>query len=403
MKLQRNSYEYYFYAAFAGLLSVASIIMLFALDGSAGGDMIGSWRLLAQLARGGVNPYDYIGASELPEVLKDIGTADYSYNVTPWGLIIGNIYYFGFLNLNTAIKSFLSLYAVSFTLLLICLYYKAEKIYDDKRFVLLLLLIAIGSPNFTVGIHTRNVSGILSCMLLIAWIICDDHPIITGIILGIVMTKPQEGGLICFAFLLTKRFLPLIIGAVIDIAAWFYMSVLTKTSMIALLQEFFGRFSVAGGENRNSGLFTLVFENPTLATICSMTAGIILVTLFTRYYSAHRKSDIPEDFTLCFAYMFSPIWCYSTNAAHYILLLPTIVCLYIMMKSEKIYQRLFWFGVSFYLMWGEILRSKQLFAFIMGYMPEKYTRNLIASCYDVVLIIIAFIILFSLTSRKQKN
>ena len=400
--MQRNSYEYYFYAALFGLLAVASIILLFATEKSAGGDMIGSWRLLAQLARG-VNPYDYIGASELPEVLKDIGTSDYSYNVTPWGLIIGNIYYFGFLELHTAIKCFLTLYAVSFALLLICLYFKAKEIYEDKGFILFLLLLTIGSPNFTVGIHARNVSGIFGCLLLIAWIICDDHPIITGIILGIVMTKPQEGGLICFAFLLQKRFLPLIIGAVIDIAAWFYMSVLTGRGMIELIQEFFSRFSVAGGENRNSGLFTLAFENPTIATICSMITGMILVIAFLRYYSAYRKSDVPEEFSLCFAYMFSPIWCYSTNSAHFILLLPAIVCLYLMMRSEKIYQRLFWFGSSLYLMCGETFRSKQLFAFIMGYRPEKYTRELIASCYDVGLIILALIILFSLTSRKQKN
>lgn len=217
------------------------------------------------------------------------------------------------------------------------------------------------------------------------------------------MSKPQEAGLICFAFLLQRRFLPLIIGAVIDIAAWFYMSVLTGSGMTTLLQEFLLSSADTGDELRNSGIFTLIIENPSLAVFCSMLTGIILTILLTRYYSTHKKPEVPEDFTLCFAYIFSPIWCYTTNSAHFILLLPVIVCIYIMMSSEKIYQRLFWFGSSLYLMCGETFRSKQLFAFIMGYKPEKYTRDLIASCYDVGLIILAFVILFSLTNRKQNN
>lgn len=175
LKLQKNSYEYYFYAAFCGLLAVVSIVLLFAMEKSAGGDFYGHWRLLAWTLRG-INPYHYIGASELPSVIKDIGSVGSSFTATPWGLIIGSLYYFGFMSVEKAIAYFLILYVVVFIFLLLFLYFKAREIYNDKRFILFLLLLAIGSPNFTVGIHARNVSGILSCMLLIAWIICDEHP-----------------------------------------------------------------------------------------------------------------------------------------------------------------------------------------------------------------------------------
>ncbi len=401
LKLQKDSYEYYFYTCVAWLFTIFSIVVLIIMEAKQfrGGDNVMHWKILAYTLRG-FDPYLNMITQEIPEAVQDIGALDPAWGATPWGLILGNVYYLGFISLDKAKLCFLILCVVSLVVVLICLYFKAEKIYDDKRFVFLLIVIALGSTNFLSAINARNASGIISCMLLLAWILCDSYPVITGLLLGIAMSKPQDAALICFAFLLQKKFLPLIIAAVVDIAAWFYASVLTGSGMIKLLEEF-AYLNIIG--QHSSGIFATLISNSSVSMFCSMATGIIL-TAICMYYSSHEnKNNAPKDFSLCFGYIFTAFWCYSTNTNFYTLLFPIAVCLYFMMKSEKFYQRLFWFGICLFMNGFRNLSSKVFFYLILGRFPEANEKSFALTFGYLGLIIIAFIILFSLTSRKQKN
>ena len=143
------------------------------------------------------------------------------------------------------------------------------------------------------------------------------------------MTKPQESALICLAFLLQKRFMPLIVGALVDVAAWLWVSLHTGTSMFELLIEFFRAGDVFITRNTPySGIFTTFIADHSLSLYFSMATGISLAATFGYFYSKHKNA--PKIFDSCWAHMISVFWCYSTSSNHYILVLPSIACLYVM-------------------------------------------------------------------------
>ena len=116
---------------------------------------------------------------------------------------------------------------------------------------------------------------------------CDEHEYLSGILLAFAMIKPQDTVIVCLVFLMMKKFKPLIVAAVIDVSAWFAVSVLTRKGMLELLRLFL--FSPHRNESASfSGIFTLAFE-PMTAIAASMLFGIIFVPSLYALFQRMRE------------------------------------------------------------------------------------------------------------------
>lgn len=402
MLTKKTDYEFWIEAAFFALAGVGVVVLLFMFGLEKAIDIPHHWKYCAYTLRG-IDPYPCAAAGIIPEQAQDLGRLSTEYTATPWGLLLGSMYYFGFADIKLAIAYFYALCPVMLLITCACLYWKAGKICNDKKFAVLVLLMALSSPDFFISVASANASGIISCLLLMAWALRDDHPVVVGILLGFAMTKPQQAALICLAFLLQKRFMSLIVGALLDIVAWLWVSIHTGTGMFELLAEFLKSTDMFIYVNQGIlyyGIFTSLFTDPSTALMFSMSAGIIFVVFFWYFYGKHKEA--PEVFNLCWAYMASTFWSHSTMNC-YVLALPSAVCLYIMRRSEKLKSRIFWFVCCCYINFNEIFRSRKVFRVITGHMPTDDIRHAIYTAFYVGLIAVGVMLYFALTRESRKK
>ena len=396
----RHSRRFYVTAGLLIFIGIVSIVRVFIAIGKADTiwiDFPGQYQLCAYVVKG-VDPYPYIGSNNIPEQVREIGSIPATWNAVPWGLLLGNVFYAGFLNIKHAKIFYIVMNVLLFLLLTISISKKARKIYRSKEFECLAVILVF-SPDFLLSIGSANAGGMICIMLLLAWIFCDDRPILAGILLGLAMVKPQDALIICFAFLLGKRFMPLVVAAVVDLAAWLCVSLMTSRGMIELLKEFM--MKGAGSVNRYSGILTLFFSNRTIALIASMTVGIVFVLLMDYIYSRRTTRD-NEHFRLCFSYVASVFWSYAYWCDNYVLLFPAIVCLYIMIKSIRFKDYILWLAACLYCNYGIYVKSGTIWIRIIGHTITNTDRHLINTIYAIGLIIISFFISLHFSRAKTE-
>ena len=112
--------------------------------------------------------------------------------------------------------------------------------------------------------------------------------------------------------------------------------------MIELLYEFFSASERQTGFYR--GIFHLAFEDYAVAIAVSMASGIIFVIVMYMCL----PEDTPSLFKAYPACMAVTFWCYSYSTDCYVLIIPAIVCIWLMLESPSRSGRLFWFMSAVY-------------------------------------------------------
>ncbi len=336
-------------------------------------DFLGQWKLCAYTLRG-IDPYPLIGA-EVPAV-EELGIIPANWGTTPYGLLLGNLFYAGFLAMSTAAqipstpmtinKELTAYHSVNATFEPAEIYFivingivlLATAIIIFQQFKNLSLKFAFTSALLAIFsaaqlipmISTGNASSLICCLLILISLLQENYPKLSGILLAFAMVKPQIALIFCLTLLLMRRFKILFIAAAIDIAAWLIVSFMTNTSPIILLTEFLA--TGAGGSNNYAGIFTLFTASDfKLAIMLSMLAGIIYVAIGHKLLSGCKISAF-KFFPACIA---STFWCYSFYNDFYILVLPVIVCVYVMIESKEIAIP---FGAAMFMTFGIFLWIK---------------------------------------------
>ena len=330
-------------------------------------DFLGQWKLCAYTLRG-VNPYPLIGV-EIPAI-KELGIIPAYWGTTPYGLLLGNLFYAGFLSMSTAaqipstpfsidkdlqayraINSTLEpaeIYFIVINIIVLSataiIIFKAFKNFS-RKLAWTSALLAIFSFSLLIPlINTGNASGTISCLLILICLLQEDYPKLSGILLAFAMVKPQLALIFCVTLLLMRKFKIIFIAAAIDIAAWLIVSLMVNTSPITLLTEFLS--TGAGGNESYAGIFTLfTASNHNLAMLLSMLTGIIYVCIGHKLLSDCKITAF-KFFPACIA---STFWCYSFYSEFYILILPIIVCVYVMIESKEI---VIPFGAALFMTFG---------------------------------------------------
>ena len=305
-------------------------------DGLAWYDFPQQWKFGAYTFRG-IDIYTLRGSNNF---LPEIGNVGAGFHSIPWGLVMQNILYGGFLPYNTAVKYFI---AVNILLLLVSSWILYEKVCAiSKDLGIYAFIMSVLSVDFLIGLHAGNAGAAVCALMVMAWALRNDHEYISGICAGIAMIKPQIALIVCFAFLLHKNFKSLFTAAAVDIAGWIASALVLKKGFLELLYEFFSASERQTGFYR--GIFHLLFEDYAIAIAMSMAAGIIFVILMYMYL----PEDTPSLFKAYPACMSVTFWCYSYSTDCYILIIPAVICIWLMLHDTSRHKRLFWFISAVY-------------------------------------------------------
>ena len=365
---------------------IASIIFLFFFSSSAEYlwvDLVTQWKVCAYTLRG-VDIYTLRGSSDF---IPEIGFLQAGFHASPWGCILENVFYGGFLSFGAAKAYFLT---ASLTVLLIASLVLRAKC-ASLGFGSWAFIISLFSLDFFAPVAGGNAGGMICAFLLMAWLVCDDHPYVAGVLVAFAMVKPQAALIVCVMLLMMKRIKPLIVGAAVDISAWFAVSVMTKKGMFELLREFLFMSSDKVGEPFSAGIFTLVFDSYMSAVYASMTAGVIFVAVIY----ALLPRDMPEMFRIYPAFMAVTFWCYSYVNDNYVLVLPVCLCAWLMLRGRK---SVFWFLCGLWCSFGVHIRSilRRLAMFGNSELAINIARRYGWTIYELGIIVLGVIICLEL-------
>ena len=285
-------------------------------------DFGGQWAICAYTLRG-IDPYPLAGAELAP--IAEIGTIRKDWGTSPYGCLLGNAFYPGFLTLEQAKIYFLIASAIA---LLATGFFFCRR-FARSKFGMMAAGLALCSYTAFGPIYSGNAGGIICCLLLIACLICNSSPIAAGALLSLAMIKPQTALPICFALLLMKKFKPLAIAAAIDLIGWLSVSIMVDRSMPELLDEFW--HANIGGGSQFSGLFTLVFvDSPKSAMLASMIFGFAFIFVLMR--RLRGSDELVRFYPACLT---SAFFGYSYGNEYYLLLLPIVLLARLALTSDE--------------------------------------------------------------------
>ncbi|MBQ9479525.1 MAG: DUF2029 domain-containing protein, partial [Selenomonadaceae bacterium] len=263
------------------------------------------------------------------------------WGTSPWGCLLGNLFYAGYLNYFEAAVQFVLVNGVLIALAAWCLFTRLRHLPLPTALMISLSLVA--APNFWRALHQGNCGGMIGCLLIIACLLVDRRPILAGLALAFAMVKPQAALLICFAFLLQKKYRPLIVAALIDLSAWAVTSIMVERSPLTLLREFLS--SDIGG-NAFKGILTLAKDDlPDGGWVMPLSMLIGIAFVFVVQRSIERSASVGLEIFMP-ASVAATFWSYSWDNDRFILFIATTVALLLMLESRNWIERLMMFAAA---------------------------------------------------------
>ena len=365
-------------------VSIAGLWWMYR-DGMVWNDFPTHWRICAYTLRG-IDTYALRGSEDF---LPEIGYIYSGFHASPWGCLLQNICFGGFLSFEGAKIYFLAVNALVLIAASCLLSRKIAAISPGlsvTAFVMSLL-----STEFYVSVRGGNIGGVICAFLVMAWLLCDDHPYISGILIAFAMIKPQVALIVCIAMLLMRKIKPLVTGAIIDISAWGIVSLMTGNGMIELLREFMFMSNPQGVKFLPfAGIFTLLIDDFFASILMSMLAGIIFVVVLFYFL----PKNMPEMFKMYPAFMAVTFWSYSYANDRYVMILPALLCFFLMLRSSGTL-RVLWLICGMWCSFALIIWTAMLymFMFLNPALSYEYSAKVCSrTVYELVVIVIGIFI-----------
>lgn len=372
-------------------------------------DFSGNWTLCGYVLHG-VNPLKIIPSEML---IPELGSTPRGYGNTPFGLLLGNLFYFGFLPKDNAYFA-MGIVTIFLIVLTICFaidFFKANfpKYYHKLSFYFSLLTIL--SIHIFASYRAGNIGHIICLLILLSIFTIDKYTCFSSVCLALSMIKPQISFPFILLFLMYKKVKIVSIAAFIDIIASIVCAILVKENVIQLFIDFL-HSNVGGGANPCGMLTFLSIENSYKMLFPSMAAGIFLLIL-SRYLIHNNK-----NYLMNFSYtaMISSIWSYCWSSDNYILIIPSIMSIYMMMElyNNKIKNKvlyMYYFIEYFFFIFMLAIRSfLRMLQGRYGFFTSKWSGDWfilgkISYTYTVIItifFIFSSIILYNYLEKKYK-
>lgn len=386
--------RYYLMTAVVFACLVVCVILYFYMGYSAY-DVKGHWRICRYTLLG-YDPFPLIGKKA---ILDSVGRIPKGFSTVPWSCTLGNVFYGGFLPVTLAKIYIWVLHFVVYGVTAVVIWRKFGAYLKRKELLLLVLLIG-AHFSFMYSLRFGNAGAIICCLIILSICIVDTHPWLSGICIGLAMTKPQIAAIICLVYLLNWKWKPLVIGAVMDLAGWAATGIITKTSPFLLLKETFS--SGTASDKQYLGLLSVMQAfgwNKTVILILNVMIGILYTILLWRYLKKRVQPEACRWLLYAPACIASTFWIYK-NGTDYLILVYAAACFLILCLKQELKRKDFW--IALFSM-GYLQMSRCLvYAGVLLVGETSWGRDLFKSI-DGLLLGIAGVILCRLCSRYLKK
>ena len=288
-------------------------------------------RILCGYILNGINPLKHIGE---PALIDYLGVVPRAYGNLPYGMLLGNLFYFGFLEYDYALFAYkvLSFICMVATLLIAKKYY--FKFAFGNKLYFYFILFTIFSIHIACSYRVGNIGHIVCMLIAMAIFLCDDNTVASGIALSLAMIKPQITFPFCITFLFLKKFSIVFVAALIDILASVVCAIMVNENVFNLFLDFLN--ANVGGNSTTYGLLTILYqENYYSALFPSMLIGLI-VLFFSHLCTKTIKNKLVH---FLFPALVASFWSYSWSSDYYILVIPAIAFLYLFFIIDANYKK----------------------------------------------------------------
>jgi hypothetical protein len=293
--------------------------------------------ILQVYALNGVNPYTNNDA-----LASTVGIIEDGYATSPWGLILGNIFYPTWWPTDVGITYFYISSIIVIFIFSICAMSYFSKI--KKQYSMLSFMVIITSIGLMHSLLRTNASATMICLLMLVVLSREQKfDIVMGVLFSLSFVKPQVSALIFLILLFERRFKLIISSMAIVFSSFITVCILLKENPFILIFQFLTCDVGFANDNfvvipfRGMLSFLLPFVDASLVTISSMILGILL-TIFghiklSKIYNFRGRLQRIILYTP--SIMISGIWSYAWNYDRIALILPIITLIIIFMEYEK--------------------------------------------------------------------
>lgn len=329
----RNSRMIIIVLIFNILVNIANIIRIYLHRGLEFGDYLWVWKENVCTVQG----KDIMDAIRNQSVINGVEMPSTSATM-PYARVLSNLIHPGFMNREAAIGYGVILYIAVTVVAIIVLYKAANKVsaLPANPLRLLVVILMFSSWYWTDGIFTWNNGVVFSMFLIIAVCIIDEHEMVGGVILALAMIKPQIAGIFYISFLMKKKYKAMLTSGFILIVSWGIYLVAVGGNPITQMLEIMGQAKMKEAYYIWFGLFDFLVKfgiQGTAAIISSMTVGMAATAVLSWWVIKNKNLDNTIIYYSIPA-LFSTVWCYKSTSDLVILILPTLLCLFIMEQKN---------------------------------------------------------------------
>lgn len=401
-----------FLLIFAGISVIVSSFLLFH-NGINGVDAFYYWVNSAYSVRG----YNLEWVKESGFVLDSIGKMQ-GIGVLPYGRVLNNFLFPGFLPYNVAyIYNFILIAFI--TVLLGINIYKwilENGFFDSKQECIIASICFIIIPWLWPGyLRAGNIGGLIALMGILAAFYVDRNDGVAAVLLAFALIKPQIGGVFFILLIFTKKYRLLFktTGVIIvsEMIHMVYISIMNHVRGIywpLSLNSVISIFEGYAGKNADKergetwylyyGIFNLLKEAgvPVLVVlIMSMLAGVAFIYFVLKYIKKCEKLYSNNVLLFSVAALASLFWFYKSECDNIVVLLCNLIILFYLKdsqckkKKEVIISGIFIIGVNW-------LIGRYLLRF-----PMQIVSYPVGILIDQVIQIIVYVMMISLIVRKE--
>lgn len=316
-------------------------------------DFEGQWKLTAYALQG-VDPYPLIGIN--PALIDSIGSIPKGWGTSPWGLLLGNFFYPGFLSIENAKIYFICINLFVICITALCALKKFKK--ESNRFGFCSFLCVLFSFWPIYSLTQGNAGGSICYLLFLTFLFYDTKPHLAGVLLGLSMIKPQVALIVCVAFLFMKQYRIVVTAFSLVILSLLLISGIVNNNPFSLINEFMN--AGIGNHQNYSGIFTLLFlHKPFFALLFSMIFGVIFIGVLSHMFPI----SLYKQFSFLPASCVATFWCYSFYNELSILLLSLIIGVFLILYAKHLFYSIVSFIGTLFMTIG---------SFILIYFPSLY-------------------------------
>lgn len=371
------------------------------------------WRNTAYAIRG----YDLRRVAEDGIIVDSIGRMGAAI-IMPWGRLLANLIYPGFLPLRVVRIYYYVILLGSMVMTGWLIHRWMKKEFPSFSNILLTVALVLMPLYWDDALDTGNMGGVLCMFIIMAVFLLDEHPVWASFLLAMACIKPQNVGLFLLVLLIRKKWKILFGTGGFALGGWalseLYVRIcgmLREAVIVAHAQEavpvrevsseaaqIINGYAGNGQGSSNDffmyGIFSKMLEhgwNSYQVLIASACLGIVFTCAMLFLL---RKTKLSDSMVAAFAVaaLGSVFWCYKTPCDEVIMILCNLLVVYYWTASGQKVSDAIWCGVYLAGMNAKIFRfwGRKLF-------PGLELRAAI-TC-DMILRIVLFIVMIVLLRK----